>query len=181
MMSDLNVPFSEAKSILPQQMEGNPVAELAKRVFSNGTEITPIPPDEILENISTPIGLKNLIESSISRGYDRASMIYPVQSAIPLQGWYPTITFPVRNRLPQLNEVKLFRPMWTDEDESPPAGLSRGWFSWGDFSPEELDYILRELLPSEVMLGYFKAIRFRNTLYEWTLIGPDEEVEGGDW
>jgi len=181
MMTDLNVPFSGPKSILPLQMKGFPVAELAKRVFCNGAEITPIPPDAILEGVDSPIGLKNLLETAISRGYERASKIYPVQSAIPFQVWYPTLAFPIRNRLPQLNEVKLFRPIWENEDESPPAGINRGWFTWADFSAEVIEFIVKELLLSELVEGYEKAVRFRNTLYEWSLIGPDFEVEGGDW
>jgi len=181
MMSDLSVPFSEAKSILPQQMGDYPVCELAKRVFANGIEVTPIPPDAILEGVQSPIGLKNLLEIAILRGYERASRIYPVQSAMPSQAWYPALTFPVRNRLPQLNEVKLFRPIWEDVCEEPPAGLNRGWFHWSSFDENELTYLMKEILLSEVRSGYKKAVRFRNTLYEWSLIGPDFEVEGGDW
>jgi hypothetical protein len=181
MMSDLSVPFSEPKSILPEQMEEYPVCELAKRVFANGLEVTPIPPDAILEGTLDPIGLKNLLEIAILRGYSRASRIYPVQSAMLSQAWYPVLTFPVRNRLPQLNEVKLFRPIWEDICEEPPAGLNRGWFHWSSFDENELTYLMREILISEVRSGYLKSIKMRNTLAEWSLIGPDFEVEGGDW
>lgn len=181
MMDDLSVPFSGDKSVLPEQMKGHPVAELAKRVFSNGFEITPVPPDAILEGVRTPMGLRNLIENCINRGYDRPRMIYPVQSSTPSQEWLHVISFPIRNRLPQLLEVKSIEPFWENQDESPPAGLSRGWFLWSDFSDEELDLTLRELLRAEVMRSYIKASQLVNRYYTWSLIGPDFDIEGGDW
>jgi hypothetical protein len=183
-MKEIDVPFSTPKSILPHQCKSRPSAELAKRVFTGGIEITPVPPDAVLVYMREPFGKRILIELSIDRGYERWNSPYTVQSFIVTNNEWAAMTFPLGRPLPPLKGVKVMSPYWTDPDEDPPAGFSRGWWYWEDGPwaiPEYgFKWILRSYLLKEINSAIGSANRIREELYNFSW-GSTDTYQGGDW
>jgi hypothetical protein len=184
MMTDLDVPFSAPKSILPHQCKSRPSAELAKRVFTGGIEITPVPPDAVLVYMREPFGKRILIEQSIDRGYDRWNSPYTVQSFIVKNDEWAAMTFPLGKPLPLSKGVKVMNAYWTDSDEMPPGGLNPGWWYWenGFWSIPEYGFkwILRSFLLKEINSAIGSANRIREELYNYSW-GTTDTYQGGDW
>jgi hypothetical protein len=185
MMKDLNVPFSEPKSITPDQCQGVNAAELAKRLFVNGNELTPVPPDAVIVYMRDPFGKRILIETGIDRGYTRLLSPYTVQSLISKENEWAALTFPLGRTLPQLTGVKVVLSYWTDTDESPPGGLHPGWNYWdnGYYSIPEYGFkwILRSYLTKEVNSAIAASNRIREELYNSTWDGTLDRYQGGGW
>lgn len=180
---EFGLEISVSKSILPEQCApGQFIAELAKRVYVNGKEVTPLPPDAIIE-FSKPYGIRALLESSLERGYLGAGSPYPVQSAgLSLNQW-SLLTFPIRNVLPQLNGVKQLFPFWKIGTDPGPAGLNPNWFFWNSIPEEDLrqffnDYVIEEARKAEVeSVTLIRSLSFT--------MGPTSPLsklpQGGDW
>jgi hypothetical protein len=170
--------ISQAKSILPQQYL-QPAAELAKRVFLSGQEMTPVAPDTIIE-YSKPFGQRTLLEASLMRGYSSACSPYPVQSTRLSRNEWALLTFPFRNLLPQLKGVKQLIPYYQEGALEGPAGLKPGWFVWGTTPDSLLLNFVQEFLLEQVRKAESDA-------YETSrLFTADEELsnipfQGGDW
>lgn len=64
-MSDLGVDISESKTLIPNQVSNT--AEIAKRYFRNGNDISPIPPRVLLESSKNLSGFFEFIEVLASR------------------------------------------------------------------------------------------------------------------
>lgn len=181
MMEDLNVPFSREKSVLPSQMKSKPVCELAKRLFVNGIEISPLPPDAILELFPYK---RQLVELAWDRGYMRAGQIYSVQSILTSQLDYASLTFPVGVRLPLLKdngEVKFISSIWEDRSNHPPAGISPDWFLWDNVPQEVLsktvNVFVRKLLEKAIQ----RAKVDMNDLRSLSRSSKTPPYQGGDW
>jgi hypothetical protein len=153
-LQHFGIEISIPKSITPEQcLNDTNSAEMAKRVFSNGLEITPVPPEAIIQ-YSQPYGERALLECTLDRGYLNALSPYTVQSVPRTIGEWRLLTFPFRNALAQLNGVKTLFPYWTEDSNDAPAGLNPNWFYWYS-KPEDslksftVDYILREINQAE--------------------------------
>jgi hypothetical protein len=173
--------ISIPKSVVPEQCS-IPAAELAKRLFVAGQEITPVPPEAILE-YSQPYGLRSLLESSIARGYQLAVSPYPVQSIPRTNEEWRLLTFPFRNALPQLNGVKCLFPVWEETGE-PPAGLDPGWFVWCDTSNEVLRSLIQEFILNEASKAETASYQLIHKLsFTVGSMNPLEASlpQGGDW
>jgi len=181
-LGQFGIGISYTKSVLPQHcLKGN-AAEIAKRLFVNGEEITPVPPEAILQG-SKPFGLRNLLESSLSRGYTGAASPYPVQSSPLSPEDWRLITFPFRNALPQLNGVKSLFPSWEATGDAP-AGLSPRWFTWLDIPSEHLQSLVKEFILNEIIKSETETRQLINRLSFTT--GRTNPLEGslpqgGDW
>lgn len=186
MMEDLSVPFSSDKSILPPQCEdGFNVGELAKRVFVNGSEITPVPPDEILIGMRSPFGKRILLESALGRGYTMLESPWTVQSFLKGNQEFAALTFPVGRTLPLLKGVKYILSGWDiAQGESPPAGLKPDWLYWETgitpINQEEAISILTSFLREKVVSAIYSS---REVLRESTLPKSKSSkiYQGGDW
>jgi hypothetical protein len=187
MMNDLGVKFSLAKSIIPDQCNQVNAAELAKRVFVNGHEVTPVPPDNVISHMREPFGKRILIETAISRDYGMMQNPYTVQSIMSSEHDWAALTFPVGRTLPPLKGVKVVLASWEMLDEDLPGSLDPGWIFWSTrpFDLVEEDYFFEELLKDFLVQEVESAIRSatesKYSLYElrWALPGAADEV--GDW
>jgi len=182
MLGTIGVEISLSKSVLPEHcLKGN-VAEMAKRLFTNGQELTPVPPESIVR-YSVPFGTRSLLEQALMRDYLDAGSPYSVQSTLgSLQEWR-LLTFPFRNALPQLNGVKKLFPIW-EQTGNPPAGLSPEWFYWLTKPEEDLRSLVQEFILSEVSKAEMEANQLVHSL-SFT-VGPVNPLEkslpqGGDW
>lgn len=185
MMRDLDVPFSTEKSITPPQCKHGSAGELAKRVFLNGSEITPIPPDEILIGMSNPFGKRILIESSLGRGYSTFESPYSVQSLLKGHQEWAAMTFPVGRSLPLSKGVKVILSGWDyASEESPPGGLNPGWAYWETgltvFPEGGFEAIVAQKLRNEISSGIMEARKFvfRSNPYNKF---EGFQYKGGDW
>jgi len=182
MLDSLNVDISINKSVLPEQCSRGNTAEIAKRLFCNGIEYTPVPPAAILEGLENPTGFKNLIEKSWERGYIRAGSPYPVQSLNLSKIEWASLTFPFRNRSPQLNGVRSLFSRWDPFDDAP-AGLNPGWFIWSATSDEIIEKASRRFLFEKVN----KAVAESNRIQQQVLLARymkserDDLPQGGNW
>lgn len=184
MMSDLDVPFSTEKSILPHQCKpNNNCAELAKRVFRNGVEITPVPPDAIIVYMRDPFGKRILIETGIQRGYTRLESPYTVQSFLNNED-YAALTFPLGRTLSLIKGVKVVLSYWTDPCEQPPGGLHPGWAFWetGYYPIPEYGFawLLKSYLNKQINSAIEQANQYRSQLFELAWSG-EIDSKGGDW
>lgn len=181
-LDDLGVDISLNKSILPEQAQKGNAAEIAKRLFHMGIEVTPVPPLTIIEGFRNPVGFKNLIESSWNRGYQRAASPYPVQS-IPgsLLEW-SALTFPIRNRCPQLNGVTSMYPKWELTHEAP-AGLATGWFIWAEVPYELIVKAVRRFLFERVNTAVRDSLEIQQRVLLARYMKSERESlpQGGDW
>lgn len=189
MMDDIKVPFSIEKSILPEQCEIHPVAELAKRVFVNGVEYTPVPPDEVVSHMREPFGKRILIDTSINRGYSKLANPYSVQSIMSSDNDWACLTFPIGTTLPPVKAVKVVYSGWNyDIEEKPPGSLDPRWWYWDlrPFGPEDLnDDLFNELLIDFLVQQVDSAVRevssARSKLYDLKWDGLPPKTQGGDW
>lgn len=185
MMADLAVPFSTSKSITPDQCKGVNAGELAKRVFVDGNELTPVPPDAVIVYMREPFGKRILIETGIDRGYMRLNSPYTVQSLLSKDSEFAAMTFPLGRPLSLFKGIKSISTFWTDTDESPPGGLNPGWFYWemGYYPIPEYGFkwILKSYLNKEVNSAIASGNRIREELYNSTWDGSLERNQGGGW
>lgn len=185
MMRDLAVPFSTTKSILPHQCKMGSAGELAKRVYLNGNEITPVPPDEILSGMNSPFGKRILIESSLGRGYDRFNSPYPVQSLLTNSKEYAAMTFPVGRPLSLMKGIKVCLSNWDINNEyNPPAGLNRGWAFWDlgntQIPDDGFDSLVASFLRQSITSAIFEA-RSMLTSSRTDQHYRETKYQGGDW
>lgn len=185
MMRDIAVPFSAAKSITPDQCKGVNAGELAKRVFVNGNELTPVPPDAVLVYMRDPFGKRVLIETGIDRGYSRLNSPYTVQSLLSKDSEFAAMTFPLGRTPALLQGVRSMSTYWTDSDETPPGGLNPGWFYWetGYYPIPHYGFrwILKSYLYKEVNSAIASGNRIRAELYDSAWDGSLERNQGGGW
>lgn len=185
MMNDLRVPISTPKSITPDQCKGVNAAELAKRVFVDGNELTPVPPDAVIVYMRDPFGRRILIETGIDRGYMRLNSPYTVQSLMSRDNEWAALTFPLGRTLALITGVKVVLSWWTDPTESPPGGLNPGWAYWenGYYPIPEYGFkwILKSYLNKEVNSAIASGNRIREELYNSTWDGSLERNQGGGW
>lgn len=181
-LDSLNVSISANKSVLPEQCSRGNCAELAKRLFHEGVEVTPVPPLAILESSRNLIGFKNLIESSWDRGYYSAGSPYPVQSVLSSKIEFAAFTFPVRNRCPQLNGVTSLFQFGNIEDNAP-AGLNPNWFIWYDLPIEFINDSVRRFLFERVEDAVEKSVRIQHLVLrsQYQKSKRDQLPQGGDW
>lgn len=81
-LDQLKVPLSIAKSVVPED-QSPPAAEIAKRLFVSGKEISPLPPDLILQASRNMYMFPALIRESQFRG-----MKLELNRWAPLKRWY---------------------------------------------------------------------------------------------
>jgi len=181
-LDDLGVNISVNKSVLPEQAQKGNAAEIAKRLFHKGIEVTPVPPLTIIEGFRNPVGFKNLVESSWSRGYQRAASPYPVQSIPGSLPEWSALTFPIRNRCPQLNGVTSLFPRWELTHEAP-AGLATGWFIWAEIPHELIVKAVRRFLFDRVNAAVRESlvIQQRILLARYMKSEREDLPQGGDW
>jgi hypothetical protein len=150
-LTDLDVQISIPKSILPSQsLESSACAELAKRVFRNGKEITPIPPEAVLIGME-PYGFRSLIEQALARDYGTVNSPYSVQSTPLGKGELADITFPFRNRLPLIKGLQSYYEVRKSLNITSDFGsLDPNWFQWVDYPPEDIDDLVRTFLFEQV-------------------------------
>lgn len=187
MMNDLQVNFSLGKSITPDQCKRVNAAELAKRVFVDGYEITPVPPDNVLSHIREPFGKRILIETAIARGYSMLENPYTVQSIMSCDDDWAALTFPIGRTLPPLKGVKLILAVWDRNMDDLPGSLDPGWIFW-ETRPfdlvEEDDFfheLLCDFLVQEVNSAIASATASKYSLFELTFIPPSPNDRVGDW
>lgn len=175
MIGDLKVPFSREKSVLPSQMLCHPVAELAKRLFRNGDEITPLPPDAIIEYQRDK---RQLLELASDRGYARADQVYPVQSILASQLDFVLYTFPIGKCPAPLREVRY--ALSVRKNEHPPGGIDPRWYIWDRFPPADIRAFAFEYI--DIAVG--KAMRARQEelkiLQKFSFF-EKPPYQGGDW
>lgn len=181
-LESLSVDISINKSITPEQCSDGIVGEVAKRLFHNGFEVTPLPPAAIVEAFENPIGLRNLIENSCERGYLRASSPYPVQSLGLRKAQWASLTFPVRNRCPQLNGVTSLFRVGNFYDEFP-AGLDPGWFIWETIPNEIIIKASRRFLFKKVNDAVKESLNIQQRVLLARYMKSEREdlPQGGDW
>lgn len=182
MLDSLGVNISIDKSVLPEQCSDGNCAEIAKRLFQNGIEVTPLPPNAIIENLENPIGFKNLLENAWDRGYLRAGSPYPVQSIHLNKMEWTSLTFPIRNRTPLFKGVRAIYPGW-DPFDNAPAGLDPGWFIWYDVPDEIIEKASRRFLFSKVndAVEESLSIQQRILLARYMKSEREDLPQGGDW
>jgi hypothetical protein len=181
-LGKFGVEISISKSVVPQQCK-YPAAELAKRLFVSGQEVTPVPPEAII-TYSRPEGTRALLEASLMRGYLNAGSPYPVQSTLRSLEEWRLVTFPFRNALPQLNGVKTLFPEWKDRKSSPPAGLNENWFWWYDVPSENLQVFIQDYILNEVHKAEIETYQLiRQLSFTRGKVNPLERSlpQGGDW
>jgi len=187
MMSDLSVPFSSEKSVLPEQCNGGNACELAKRLFVDGTEITPVPPEAILDGLASPSGMKVLIEQGISRGYTGLCEPRTVQSILSCDEEFAAITFPLSGAstplLEELRRLSGVREVSPNSHEL--KGIDQRWFFWnqGWKIPESYGFkwILKSFLTREVNSAISRCNRLREDLFNLAWSGDIDGYQGGDW
>lgn len=64
-MTSLGVEISVSKTLTPK--EGTRCGEIAKRIFSHGREISPIPPSVLIESTKSLSGFLEFLEVTLSR------------------------------------------------------------------------------------------------------------------
>lgn len=182
MMEDLKVPFSRDKSILPPQMKSDPVCELAKRIFVKGVELSPLPPDAILE--LSPFK-RQLLENAWDRGYTRVDRIYSVQSYLTSLSDYISLTFPVGTGLPLPNYTEaltVVRSCWKDRHQNPPAGINRGWFIWDEVPHELINEVTKQYVVKLLRDTVLKMKRdFQEIVHLERSSNSKSQYQGGDW
>jgi hypothetical protein len=183
MMSDIHVPLSKIKGCSPEQMSSGPVAELAKRLFNNGVEITPIPPDAILEMWRNPLGKRQLIEMASDRGYVTANQVYPVQSSLTSQSDWFLLTFPIGNRLSQdiKSAIKLCERHWEDRDDTPPFGMNPNWMFWSHIEEAAIARVVKKHLLLEIKRGVKDRSDEIDQLEKLLDPSVPTPYQGGDW
>lgn len=186
MMTDLSVPFSTAKSIVPSDCTTNKsVAELAKRVFVGGIELSPIPPDSIIELMRSPLGKKALILLGEDRDYNSLCSPYSVQSFLNYED-YGALTIPVGKTLSLLKGVKVVLSTWEDSDESPPGGVHPLWNYWynqtkGYIADEAFTYLLIWYVADQLETTTTSVLRNISELNRSEVPTWAEEAKVGDW
>jgi hypothetical protein len=187
MMTDISVPFSIEKSVTPEQCNDGPVCELAKRLFAKGIEITPVPPEAILEGISSPSGMRQLIEQGSSRGYTGLCEPRTVQSILSCDEDFAAITFPLySSSAPLYEELRRLSVIWkVSPDSEELKGLDTRWFFWnqGYIIPESYGFkwILKSFLTREVNSAISKCNKLREDLFNLAWSGDIDRYQGGDW
>lgn len=181
-LDSLDVKISLNKSIIPEQCSGGNAAEIAKRIFCNGIEVTPVPPAAIFEGLENPIGFKNLIENSWLRGYKSAGSPYPVQSLNLKKIEWASLTFPFRNRTPQFLGVSALFQDGNIRDYFP-AGLDPGWFIWEATPDEIILKASRRFLFKKVDDAVRESTRIQQSvlLARYSKSEREDLPQGGDW
>lgn len=146
LLNDIDVDISLSKSVVPSDCStGSSVGELAKRVFLNGTELTPLPPTAILDGLQ-PYRLRNLLNDCWNRGYGSSGSPYPVQSIHLSPGEWAALTWPGPGAPPLIQGVRSLLGLYGHNPQDLPAGLKSGWYYWVDIPIEDLDDFMREYL-----------------------------------
>jgi hypothetical protein len=86
---DLDEDTQSLRARYPSINERYNAAEIAKRVFVNGVEITPLPPPGIIEGLGAPPGFPSLLQDMYDRGYYRDGTVVPVPALAKLS-WRPS-------------------------------------------------------------------------------------------
>lgn len=185
MLDDLDVDISINKSIIPEQCSDGPVAELAKRVFHKGIEVTPVPPLGVIEGMETPIGISNLIYTSWNRGIGRASSPFPVQSILNKSSEFCVLSFPLWNRLPFIQGVERIISTRRKLDLEFSPILNEDWAMWTDCSHDSLKESCRDFILDKLRNALEDSERIlQNLLIKSTDSDLDPDLyspEGGDW
>lgn len=194
-LTDLAVDVSTTKSVLPEHnLVGSPVGELAKRVFRNGKEVTPIPPDAVLVGME-PFGFPSLLEQASMRGYQATQSPYTVQSTLRKSGEFAELMFPFRNRFPPFKGLEKIYEVRTslhlDSDWDP---LDPRWFTWFTKPREEVEGLVRDFMVSQISSAEARSSEILTGLtyqtYGVTSDGWEDELDegslrrapqGGDW
>jgi len=194
MLSDLAVDISITKSVLPEQiLDNSVVAELAKRMFRNGIEITPVPPETILAGME-PFGFPFMLEQLSMRGYLAVQSPYSVQSALRFRGEYAELTFPFRNRFPPLKGLEDYYEVRKSLNITSDMGsLNPYWFQWFTTPVEDIEDLVRTFLISLINSAEEKSEEILTSLsyqtYGVTSKAWEDDLqedlpvppEGGDW
>jgi hypothetical protein len=181
MMDDINLSLNRGKKGAEKSMMGYGqfVSELAKRRFVNGIELTPVPPDAIIEGWNDKSQL--LLQAS-DRGYTLASQVYPVQSFMTSSHEWARLTFPFGRTSTPVKELRCFiNSHWEDRDEKPPGGLDPNWNIWEQTPDDILFGSLQALLlvrASKAIIEFDKATQgLLDIANGYKVI----DYQGGDW
>jgi hypothetical protein len=179
MLDDLGVQISLDKSVVPHQMKSKPAAELAKRLFVGGEEITPVPPDAIIQGWSDK---RQLLITALDRGYKLAGQVYPVQSILTSQSEWALLTFPIGRQLPQANEVKLVMSRKESNDEGIPCGFDPGWLTWSHLTQSQIEQLFTNYIRIQVNCAVVDLLAEADKLYD-LVNNPLNKIDyqGGDW
>jgi hypothetical protein len=158
---------------------------MAKRLFVNGVEITPVPPDAIFENLSTSVGKRVLIEDCIRRGYTRMSTPETVQSILSNEKDYATLTFPLYGTSTPLKGLRECSLQLKNNPSDPRSSkLDPRWFFWDQgnriLTQWDFEEIFRRFISDEAEAAMKKA---SDDVYKMLkLAGSDSPLyRGGDW
>jgi hypothetical protein len=179
MLDDLGVQISLDKSVIPTQMKSKPAAELAKRLFVGGEEITPVPPDAIIQGWSDK---RQLLIMALDRGYKLAGQVYPVQSILTSQSEWALLTFPIGRQLPQSNEVQLVISRKESIDEGIPCGFDPGWLTWSHLTKSQIEQLFTNYIRIQVNCAVMDLVQEADKLYNLARHPLDKiDYQGGDW
>jgi hypothetical protein len=165
---------------------------MAKRLFRDGKEITPIPPEAILIGME-PYGFRSLLEQALIRDYGTVCSPYSVQSTSLTKGEFADITFPFRNRLPLIKGLQSYYEVRKSLNiDSNMGSLNPYWFQWCNTPQEDIDDLVRTYLFEQVKSAESRTqdIISETVNQTYGIISEDgynfDDIEtptqrGGDW
>lgn len=174
-LKSLSLKISVAKSFGPELVSA-PTAEIAKRLFREGSEITPIPPS-VVEDCLSPVGPRNIFYYASTRGHSAFQSPYPVQTIGLSPSQFAALTFPIGNPLPPLGVSELV-PFWErrqSEGRSPPAGLSPAWFKWTSYPLDRLNFLSADFFYIEVQVAMANCMSDLSFLYDEEELTPQHQ------